>query len=478
MDMPTSIDHRTLPDIRIDALHRTRGTAMSTERPARMIAFRRWLDRIDSSRVDAARAALVLGAVAAAGALSGCGPEASHAQGAPGAGGPPPAAVAVMTLAASNLALNYEYVGQTAGSRDVEVRARVAGILLKRNFTEGGAVKKGQSLYSLDPAPFQAALNRADADVTAAEARVAQSARTLARLKPLWEARAVSQREYDDAASADQVARADLKGAQARRAEAALNVLYTRVEAPLSGAAGRSQVSEGTLVSGPGTLLTTLTQTDPIKVRFGIADTDQMKWRSEVASGQLKLPAHEAFTVEVKLADGSVYPRKGKLLFSDTRVSGNTGTVEAEAEVPNPDGVLKPGQFVRVRLTGATRPAAMLVPTRAVLEGPQGKFVYSVADNKAMPKPVQVGDQIGDQWIINQGLQPGDQVIVDGMARIFFPGAPVQVAQAPAGGASAPGGAPGASGGTPPGGAAAPSGGASASGTVGAPTPGPKAASK
>src|SRR6185369_14248387 len=194
----------------------------------------------------------------------------------------------------------------------------------------------------------------------------------------------------------------------------------------------------------PGTLLTTLTQTDPIKVRFGIADTDQMKWRSEVASGQLKLPAHEAFTVEVKLADGSVYPRKGKLLFSDTRVSGNTGTVEAEAEVPNPDGVLKPGQFVRVRLTGATKPKAILLPSRAVLEGPQGKFVYVVADNKAMPKPVQVGDQIGDQWIINQGLNAGDQVIVDGMARIFFPGAPVQIAQAPAGGASAPaGGAPG-----------------------------------
>jgi len=279
---------------------------MKTERPARMIAFRRWLDRIDSSRVDGARAALVLGAVAAAAALSGCGPEASHAQGAH-AGGPPPAAVAVMTLAASNLALNYEYVGQTAGSRDVEVRARVAGILLKRNFTEGGNVKKGQSLYSLDPLPFQAALNRADADVASAEAKLAQATRTLARLKPLWDARAVSQREADDAASAEQVARAELKGAQARRAEAALNLAWTRVESPLSGAVGRSQVSEGTLVAGPGTLLTTLTQTDPIKVRFGIADTDQMKWRSEVASGQLKLPAQDAFTVEVKLADGTTY---------------------------------------------------------------------------------------------------------------------------------------------------------------------------
>jgi membrane fusion protein (multidrug efflux system) len=344
----------------------------------------------------------------------------------------------------------------------------VSGILMKRNFTEGGSVKKGQSLYSLDPVPFQVALNKADADVASAEAKLAQSTRTLARLKPLWDARAVSQREADDAASAEQVARADLKGAQARRAEAALNLEYTRVEAPLSGAVGRSQVSEGTLVAGPGTLLTTLTQTDPVKVRFGIADTDQMKWRSEVAAGQLQLPPHEAFTVEVKLADGSVYPRKGKLLFSDTRVSGNTGTVEAEAEVPNPDGALKPGQFVRVRLTGATRPNAMVVPSRAVLEGPQGKFVYVAADGKALPKPVQVGEQVGDNWLINSGLAPGDQVIVDGMARIFFPGAPVQVAQAPAAGASAPAG----------GGATPPARGASASGKVAATEAAPKTASK
>jgi len=282
-----------------------------------------------TGRAMALHVAVVLTCVAAASfTLVGCGPDASHAQGAPGS--PPPAVVAVVSLAATNLAMNYEYVGQTAGSRDVEVRARVAGVLLKRNFIEGGLVRKGQSLYSLDPAPFQVALNRADADVASAEAKLAQTTRTLNRLKPLWDARAVSQREYDDATSAEQLARADLKGAQARRAEAALNLDYTKVEAPLSGAAGRSQVSEGTLVAGPGTLLTTLTQTDAVKVRFGIADTDQMKWRAEVAAGQLKLPAHESFTVEVKLADGSVNLRKGKLLFSDTRVSGNTGTVEAQ----------------------------------------------------------------------------------------------------------------------------------------------------
>ncbi len=387
-----------------------------------------------SSKGAPLRAAVVLGSVAAALLLAGCGPDASQAQpgGSGGAGGPPPAAVAVMALASSSLPLTYEYVGQTVGSRDVEVRARVGGVLLKRNFTEGGSVRKGQSLYTIDAAPFQVALDKADADVAGAQARLAQATRTLARLKPLWEARAVSQREFDDATSAEQVAAADLKGAQARRAEAALNLGYTRVESPLAGAVGRSQVSEGTLVSGPGTLLTTLTQTDPVKVRFGIADTDQLRWRAEAASGRLQLPPNEAFTVQVKLADGSVYPRKGRLLFSDTRVSGNTGTVEAEAEVPNPDGVLKPGQFVRVRLSGAVLPKALLVPTRAVLEGPQGKFVYVAAEGKALPKPVQVGEQVGDRWVVNEGLAAGDQVIVDGMARIFFPGAPIVVAPAAA----------------------------------------------
>ncbi|WP_325427505.1 efflux RND transporter periplasmic adaptor subunit [Aquabacterium sp.] len=378
---------------------------------------------------------LVMASVAAAVLLVGCsrsGAQDGHAS------GPPPAPVTIETVALADVPVTYEYVGQTAGSREVEVRARVGGILQQRNFSEGVAVRKGQSLYSLDAAPFQAALNRADADLAAVDARAGQAARTLARLKPLWEAKAVSQREYDDAASAEQIARADVKGAQARRAEAALNLGYAKVEAPINGVAGRSQVSEGTLVAGPETLLTTLVQTNPIKLRFGLADTDQQHWRSESASGALKLPAGEAFDVELKLADGSLYARKGKVVFSDTRISGTTGTIEAEAEVPNPDGVLKPGQFVRVRLLGASRPKAVKVPTRAVLEGPQGKFVYVAADGKAMPKPVQVGDQLADGWIIRSGLAAGDPVIVDGMARIFFPGAPVQVgAPAQSGGAPA-----------------------------------------
>jgi len=354
----------------------------------------------------------------------------------------PPAVVAVAPVEVVTLPAVFEYVGQTAGSREAEVRARVPGILLKRNFQEGANVRRGQSLYSIDPAPLRAALDKADSDVVSAEARLAMASRTHARLKPLHEARAVSQKEYDDAASGEQIARADVKGAQARRAEAALSLGYTRVEAPISGVAARSMVSEGTLVSGPNLLLTTITQTDPIKIRFGIADTDQMRWRTESEAGRLQLPKDGAFDVEVTLADGSKLARKGRVLFTDTRVSAETGTHEAQAEMANPDGALRPGQFVRVRLLGAIRPNAVQVPTRAVLEGPQGKFVYLAKDGKAQPQPVKVGEQLGDRWLVSEGLKPGDPVIVDGVMRIG-PGAPVQVGAA----ASAPGqGAPAAAG--------------------------------
>lgn len=383
------------------------------------------------------RLSLTTTAVAVALAACGGGGGQGGGHGGPG-GGMPPAAVSVMQVSLAPLPAVYEYVGQAAGSREVEVRARTSGILLKRNFREGTSVQRGRSLYTLDPEPLKAALERADADVASAEARLGQATRTEARLKPLFEAKAVSQKDYDDAVSAAAIARADVKGAQARRAEAALNLGYTRVEAPIGGIIGRSQVSEGTLVSGPQVLLTSITQTDPALIRFGIADTDQMRWRQEAQAGRLTLPKGGAFDVEVTLADGTVLKRKGKLQFTDARVNSQTGTTEAQAEVPNGDDLLKPGQFVRVRLLGAVRPSAVKVPTRAVLEGPQGKFVYVVEDNKAQARPVQVGEQLGDQWLVNGGLKQGDTVIVDGVMRIG-PGAPVQVAApSPAAGASAP----------------------------------------
>ena len=347
--------------------------------------------------------------------------------GGPGMGGMPPSEVNVVTVSPQALSQAFEYVGQTAGSREVEVRARVTGILLKRNFEEGGRVKQGQSLFTIDPAPIQAVANRAEADVAAARARLEQAKRNAARLKPLYAEKAVSQKEYDDAVSAELIGEADLKAAQARLAEARLNLEYTRVESPVTGFASRALRSEGSLVSGPDVLLTTVVQVDPIWVNFGIPDTEQARLQKEAAEGRLSLPKN--FQVELRLADGSLYPLKGRLDFADVRISPATGTREARAEMPNPQNILRPGQFVRVILHGATRPHAVTVPQRAVLEGPQGKFVYIVNDKSAAePRPVQAGQWVGDDWIITEGLKGGERVIVDGVMKLG-PGAPVKVAE-------------------------------------------------
>ena len=358
--------------------------------------------------------------------LAACGPGGDQKG---GHGGFPPAQVSVITVELKSLPATFEYTGQTLGSREVEVRARVTGILQTRNYIEGAVVARGQSLFTIDPAPFAAAALRAEADVAGAEARLAQAKKNAARLKPLYAEKAVSQKEFDDATSAEAIAEADLKGAKARMTEAQLNLLYTRVESPVAGVTGRAQRSEGSLVSGPDVLLTTVTQVDPMWVSFGVPDNDQLRLNSEKEAGRLELPKGGKFEVTVKLADGTAIAQAGKLNFSDVRVSGATGTTETRAEIPNPKGVLRPGQFVRVTLKGATRPDAVAVPQRAVLEGPQGKFVYVVnAESKAEPRPVQVGEWAGEDWIIQSGLKAGDKVIVDGMARIFMPGSPVQVA--------------------------------------------------
>lgn len=364
-------------------------------------------------------------AVAVALLLNGCGRVDSHAR-----NGMPPPEVTVIVVESKSVPVTYEYVGQTAGSREVEVRARVTGILKKRNYQEGKAVAAGQSLFTIDPTPFEAALARAEAVQSSAEARLEQARRNVAQLKPLYEVKAVSRKEYDDAVSAEAIAAADMKSARANLTEAKLGLGYTRVESPITGIAGRALRSDGNYVSGPDVLLTTVSQIDPIYVLFGISDEERLKLRREVEAGQVELPGDGNFDVSVKLADGSVYEKSGRMNFSDIRISGNTGTSEARAELPNAEGLLRPGQFVRITLKGASRPGAILVPQRAVLEGQTGKFVYIMnAESKAEARPVDVGDWIGDKWIISSGLNAGDRVIVDGVIKIR-PGEAVQVATA------------------------------------------------
>ena len=346
-----------------------------------------------------------------------------------GGGMPPsgPAPVGVVEVQPQSVPVTLEYAAQTAGSREAEVRARVSGILLKRNYTEGNRVTAGHSLFTIDPAPFEVAVARVQADMAALQARLTQARRETLRLKPLHETGAVSQKEYDDALSVEAIISADLEGAQARLKEARLNLRYTRVEAPISGVAGRALKSEGSLVSGSEVLLTTLTQADPIHVLFGIPDNERLKLREELEAGRLQPPAEGRYTVTLRLANGRDYAATGVVNFTDVRVNSDTGNSEARAELPNPDGQLHPGEFVRVRLTGATRTAVYKVPQRAVQESPQGRFVYVVSgDNKAELRPVVVGEWSGDAWIITQGLKPGDKVIVDGVLKIG-PGAPVQI---------------------------------------------------
>ena len=368
--------------------------------------------------------------LAACGASNGSekGPGKGKGGGNPFAGMPPPE-VSVVTVAPRALEETFEYVGQTAGSREVEVRARVTGILLKRNFTEGAPVKEGQSLYTIDPAPFQAAVNSAAADVAGAEARLEQAKRNAARLKPLYAEKAVSQKDYDDAESAQAIGEADLQAARARLTTARLNLAYTKVEAPASGITGRSLRQEGSLVSGPDVLLTTITQIMPIWVNFGVPDREQQAIQADVQAGRLVLPRGGSFQVALKRSDGTLYAHTGRVNFADVRVSPATGTREMRAELPNPQGALRPGEFVRVILRGATRPNAITVPQRAVLEGPQGKFVYVVnAESKVEPRPVEAGDWHGEQWIITRGLNAGDRVVTDGVMKLG-PGAPVRIAQ-------------------------------------------------
>jgi membrane fusion protein, multidrug efflux system len=366
---------------------------------------------------------LVVCLVATVIAVTACGPS-GKATAAGNGGGMPPAAVTVQTLKPVTIPVRFEYVGQTAGSKEAEVRARVQGILERRTYQEGGRVKAGQLLFVIDPKPYAAQAQAAEADVARAEAQYAQARRNLERVKPLAGSKALSQREYDEAVSAAESGAASVKQAQARLTEARLSLGYTSVTAPVTGLASRALRSEGSLVApGQDSLLTTISQVDPLYVNFGVSETEQRQLLQAIGAKNAA-----AATVAVRLSDGTLHPQKGKLGFIDPRINTATGSFDARAEVPNPDGLMRPGQFVRVVLETAPRPDVIVVPQRAVMDGPDGKFVYVTGKSRegqdvALPKPVTVGDWVDvdgqPQWIIERGLAAGEVVIVEGTARIF-----------------------------------------------------------
>lgn len=418
--------------------------------------------RARSTRLAAALCALLLAA---------CGKSNEAAGGAQGARQMPPAQVGVIRAATQAVPLRTELPGRVEALRTAEVRARVNGVVLKRLFAEGSDVKAGQPLFTIDAAPYRASVDSAQAALARSQASLAQASATVERYRPLAAANAISRQDWVNAQAAQQAAVAEVEAGKASLRSARINLDYANVTAPIGGRIGRALVTEGALVSATSaTPLATIQQIGSVYVNFTQSVVEVQKLRQGLAGGKLRTAGANAAEVQVVLEDGSVYAHAGRLLFSDLAVDATSGQVTLRAEVPNPEGWLLPGQYVRVRITQGELPAAMLIPQQAVTRSAQADTVLVVgADNKPASRPVKIAGQHGDAWIVTGGLQEGEQVIVDGFQKMMVPGMPVQpvpwqkAASAPGAPASIPG-AP----------AAAP--GASAAGAAAAPASAPPAA--
>ena len=358
-------------------------------------------------------AALVLAAL-----LAGCG-KGDQTAGAP-AGGPPggmpPIPVSMIEVRPQQVPVTIEAIGQAEGSKEVEVRARVSGILTKQLYKEGDSVKAGTTLFTIDRAPYEIALAQARAAVMQDKANLERAQREATRLKPLVGEKAVSQKELDDATTALKAAEAALMSSEAKLRDAELNLSYTDVTAPISGVTGRAQRSEGSLITAgsDSSLLTTMNIIDPIWVRFSFSESETLQLRQ--ATGKS--------TVKLVLPDGSTYGMTGKLNFAASTVDTRTGTVALRAEFPNPKQMLFPGQFVRVQAVIGQRDA-YLVPQAALAQTDQGKVVFTVSpQNTVAPKPVETAGWSGHDWVVTKGLEPGDKLIIDNLLKLR-PGAPV-----------------------------------------------------
>jgi membrane fusion protein (multidrug efflux system) len=352
------------------------------------------------------------------------------------AGGP--VEVSAITVAPRDTPVSYEYVGQTQSSHQVQIRARVNGFLDKRVYTEGSMVKPGEVMFQQDPKPFQAQLDAAKGALAAQEARLQVAIDNLAQVKPLAELKAASQKELNDATGEQQAATAAVQVAKANVETARLNLSYTTITSPIKGLSSFARVQDGAYISGENSLLTYVEQVDPVWVNFTLSENDMLGFRTGQKEGKLRLPAKDNFEVEVVLADGAVYPHKGRITFANADFNPQTGTYLLRATLPNPEGGLRPGEFVRVRVSGVVRVNAILVPQQAVLQGAKGHFVILVDKNsKAQIRGVQVGPWYGNEWIITEGLSAGDVVVTDGVARLS-PDTPVKVVEATAKASASP----------------------------------------
>lgn len=316
--------------------------------------------------------------------------------------------------------ITFEWLAQTESSRQVEIRARVAGILEKRVYKEGAVVQEGQVMFEMERKPFETKLDAAKADLGVQEARAANARQNLERVQELSKKNAASRQALDEAINAEREAAAAVLAVKAKVAEAELNLSYTTIRAPITGLSSFATKHDGSYI-GPGenSMLTYVAAIDPIWVKFSASENYWLRLQEEVKAGRLVVPPDDAFDVEVVLADGRIHPQKGRLTFTDLAYSRDTGTYQERAEVPNPQEDLSPGQFVHARLLGAVRPKAILLPKRAVLQGAKGSFVWVVGpQSKAEFRPIELGDWYGDEWFVNEGLHSGDTVVVDGGIKV------------------------------------------------------------
>ena len=343
---------------------------------------------------------------------AGCGKEQKAAP-------PPPPAVVVSEVIRKDVPVYTEWVGTTDGLVNATIQAQVTGYLVKQNYREGELVQKGQVLFEIDPRTFQAAVDAAKGSLAQAEARWETAKANLQRVRPLAEKNAVSQKDLDDAIGAEQSTRASVESARAQLDTAQLNLGFTRIASPVDGIAGIAKAQIGNLV-GPGQIqeLTAVSTVDPIKAYIAISEQEYMKFRRKQGEKTAENSA-EAIPLELILADGTVYPHKGKFSLADRQVDVKTGTIRVGALFPNPGNLLRPGQYGTVRATMETKKGALLVPQRAVTEV-QGKFLVAVvgSDNAVELRPVTPAERVGSLWVIDKGLKPGERVVVEGVQKV------------------------------------------------------------
>jgi len=334
---------------------------------------------------------------------------------------PPPPEVVVAEVVQKDVPIYVELVGSTLGSEDVEIRARVGGYLVSINFTEGSFVRKGQLLYKIDPQPFEAALAQAQANLATAQAHLEKTNNDVARYRPLAQQQAVSQQELDNALSAQEAARAQVDAHEAAVAQARLDLGYTKISSPVDGVIGTTQTKVGSLIARGMTLLNTVSQINPILFRCSIAEAEYLRIarRTQQSGKTADKPANKPANVELILADGSVFSHKGRLDAVERAVDPTTGTLTGQFVFPNPERLLRPGQYGKARLVIENKEDALVVPQLAVQEI-QGLYSVMVVkpDSTVEQRMVKAGERVGNAWIIDSGVKPGEKVIVEGIQKV------------------------------------------------------------